>query len=50
MSEVTQEEIKKAVELKKIDRPVMKAEKVGKNLVLSLYGGEVVKVPLTVLK
>ena len=50
MSEVTQAEIKKAVKAKKIDRPVLAAEKSGKTLTLYLYGGEVVKYALTAKK
>lgn len=43
MAEATAAEIKQAVKAKKINKPVMKAEKKGKTLTLYLYGGEVVK-------
>lgn len=35
--------IKRALAAKKIDRPVLKAEIIGAELILHLYGGEIVR-------
>jgi len=50
MAEATQAEIKKAIKAKKINVPIMKAERKGRTLTLHLYGGEVVKYTLPVSK
>ena len=46
MSQPTSEEVKRAIQAKKINKPIMKVEKKGKTLTLYLLGGEVVKYTL----
>lgn len=46
MAEPTKAEIQKAIKAKKINQPIMKAEKKGKTLTLYLLGGKVVKYSL----